>query len=74
VIDTASALALAALLAMAAAPVRAAASDGVVQIAMCGGGSQPVPFHRKERDRDCPGACHAACARTMRGETDEEAD
>ncbi len=71
-IDAASALALAAALAMGTAPVRAAVPDGILRVAMCGGGSRPVPFHRRERE--CPGACHASCARTSRGEQEEEAD
>lgn len=73
-IDIGSALALAASLTMGAAPLRTAAADGVMQVAMCGGGSQSVPIHRKDRASDCPGACHAACARTARAENDEESD
>ncbi|WP_423605385.1 hypothetical protein [Sphingomonas sp. MS122] len=67
-------LALAAVTGVGAVPVGAAAPAHVTWISMCGGAPQPVPLRKDERDRDCPGACHAACARTLRYEEDDDGD
>lgn len=73
-------LACAAVLAMAVAPVRAAAPAQVMWIAMCNGGAVPLPLPEsgqgpgKQRERDCPGACHINCSRSLRGEGDETAE
>lgn len=73
-IDAGSVLAFAASVAMGAAPLRTAVSDGVMQVAMCGGSSQSLPTQRRDGNSDCPGACHAACARNVRAENDEDTD
>jgi hypothetical protein len=66
--------ALAAALALAVLPVRAAIAGDVVWVPRCGGGMQPIPVKGDRRGSDCPGACHAACARTLRGDDADEGD
>lgn len=67
--QTAAALALVALL-LASAP-RAFALVPALDMRMCSGGSDSTPPAKRDR-RDCPEACHAACARNLRGDTDED--
>lgn len=62
-------LAACALATLGAMPIRAAQPGAVMWVAMCGGGMQPIPLGDKQSPgRDCPGACHATCARTIRGD------
>lgn len=66
--------AVAAALALAVLPMRAAIAGDVVWVPMCGGGMQPIPVKGDRRSSDCPGACHAACSRTVRSDDADEGD
>lgn len=66
--------ALVAAIALAAAPLAPALADGFPSPRWCGGHGDPTPLpgHRREGGNDCPGACHTACNRANRTETDDE--
>ena len=63
-----------ALAAMAVAPVpRALAFAPELSIGrMCSDHLSPFSGRKRNAPSDCPDACHAACARSSRGERDEE--
>jgi hypothetical protein len=63
---------------LAVAAMMPAAAPGALAFApqpligrMCAHPAIPEP-ERKRDGRDCPGACHAACARSSRGACDED--
>ncbi len=62
-------LAMAAMMSAGAPGAFASASEPLIG-RMC---AHPADLPAPKRDgRDCPGACHAACARNARGECDED--
>lgn len=69
--------AAAAAMLTATPPVRASAPEalfGRLCAAHPGGVPLPAPVRRRDERPDCPGACHAACTRSTRGDGEDEGE